>query len=252
MTAEPHMMEFIAYELHSNHGFTLLPASPRREWMDSTPDRFANRCLPLLMANQAGWVVLNNADVRARWNGGAGLDAVEFDYGDSWSSFSPVSHFGSGIITWNLPYLFRTPPGFNLSVRGPANAPRRKISALEGIVETDWSPAAFTMNWKFLRRRRWVRFAKGDPVCVLIPQRRGDLERFAPRIAPIGDAPDELRAAHGAWREGRRHFLADLTRPGSAAAQAGWQKDYFRGTYPDGSTAPAHETRMRLRPFLRD
>jgi hypothetical protein len=41
-------------------------------------------------------------------------------------------------------------------------------------------------------------------------------------------------------------------RPGSAAAQAGWQKDYFRGANPDGSTAPEHETRMRLKPFSRE
>lgn len=252
MTTEPHTMDLIAYELQSNHGFTLIPASPRRDWMDFTPARFANRCLPLLMANQAGWVVLNNADVRARWDGGAGRDAVEFDYGDSWSSFSPVSHFGHGIITWNLPFLFRTPPGFNLLVRGPANDPRRAVSALEGIVETDWSPAAFTMNWKFIRRRRWVRFAKDEPMCVILPQRRGDLDLFVPRIVPIDAAPDDFRASYNAWREGRREFISDLGHPGSAAAQAGWQKDYFRGFNPDQSSAPEHETRMKLRPFTRD
>jgi hypothetical protein len=244
----PAELKLIAYELHRDHGFTLVPASPRREWMDSTADRFANRCLPLLMANQAGWLVLNNADVRARWHGGADRESIEFDYGEGAPSFRPVSHFGAGIITWNLPYLFRTPPGFNLLVRGPANSPKRGVSALEGIVETDWSPAAFTMNWKFTRRRRWVSFAKGEPVCVIVPQRRGELDRFTPTIVPIDAAP-ELCASYDAWREGRRDFIADLRRPGSTAAQAGWQKDYFRGANPDGSTAPEHETRMRLKPF---
>jgi len=244
--------EFIAYELHRDHGFALVPASPRREWMDATPDRFANRCLPLLMANQAGWLILNNADVRARWDGGPGLGSIEFDYDQTASGFRPLSHFGNGIITWNLPFLFRTPPGFNLLVRGPANQPKRGIAALEGIVETDWSPSAFTMNWKFTRRRRWVRFAKGEPVCMIVPQRRGELEEFVPRLAPIDCAPDELRASYDAWRAGRRDFLADLTRPGSAAVQAGWQKDYFRGLGPDGSTAADHQTRMRLRSFTRE
>jgi hypothetical protein len=44
---------------------------------------------------------------------------------------------------------------------------------------------------------------------------------------------------------------ADLLHPGSFARQAGWQKDYFRGKFPDGSAAPPHETRMRLKPFTR-
>jgi hypothetical protein len=44
---------------------------------------------------------------------------------------------------------------------------------------------------------------------------------------------------------------ADLLHPGSFARQAGWQKDYFRGKFPDGSAAPQHETRMHLKPFTR-
>ena len=51
----------------------------------------------------------------------------------------PASHFGDGILTWHLPILFRTPPGYNLLVRGPANYPKDAVSPLEGIVETDWA-----------------------------------------------------------------------------------------------------------------
>jgi hypothetical protein len=46
---------------------------------------------------------------------------------------SAISHFGSGILTWNVPYLFRTPPGYNLLVRGPANWP--KDAAFEKGIE---------------------------------------------------------------------------------------------------------------------
>jgi Family of unknown function (DUF6065) len=52
---------FVAYELHPGHGVELVPASRERSWMNSTRKRCANRCLPLLMANQAGWLVVNNA-----------------------------------------------------------------------------------------------------------------------------------------------------------------------------------------------
>ncbi|SOX56704.1 hypothetical protein MAAFP003_5412 [Mycobacterium ahvazicum] len=243
--------ELIAYELHSGHGIELIPAARDRGWMDSTHDRFANRCLPLLMANQAGWLVLNTARVRARWNGGPGQDSIEFDHGDSAPTFRPASHFGHGIITWSLPFLFRTPPGFNLLVRGPANCPKHGIAALEGLVETDWSPATFTLNWKFTRPRVWATFEADEPVGMLVPQRRGELDAFVPKTVSIAAAPDELRTAYHTWWQNRRAFNTDLQYRGSFARQAGWQKDYFRGKLPDGSAAAEHETRMRLRPFTR-
>ncbi len=244
-------LELIAYELYRESGVELVPASPGRGWMNSTPRRYANRCLPLLMANQAGWVVVNNAGVRARWNGGAGPDSVEFEYDDSKPSFRPTSHFGHGIITWSLPFLFRTPPGFNLLVRGPANCSKHGIASLEGIVGTDWAPSTFTINWKFTRRRVWATFEKGAPVCFLLPQRRGELDQFVPRLVSIAAAPDELYASYDAWRASRRDFNADLKRPGSPASQASLQKHYFGGVFPDGSAAPQHETRMHLRTFTR-
>lgn len=243
--------ELMAYELQSGNGVGLMPAPRERGWMNSTRNRFANRCLPLLMANQAGWVVVNNARVRARWNGGDGPDSVEFERDDSASTFRPTSHFGHGIITWSLPFLFRTPPGFNLLVRGPANCPKHGIAALEGLVETDWAPSTFTANWKFTRRRVWATFEEGEPVCLLVPQRRGELGEFVPKIVSIAAAPDELRSSYDAWQESRRDFIDGLKRRGSFFGPAGWQKDYFRGQFPDGSPASQHETRMRVRAFTR-
>lgn len=249
--AETSELELKAYELPGAHDIELVPAARERGWMDSTHERFANRCLPLLMANQAGWLIVNNARVRARWNGGADAGSIEFEYADNGSTFRPTSHFGHGIITWSLPFLFRTPPGFNLLVRGPANCPKHGIAALEGIVETDWSPSTFTINWKFTRPRVWVTFEGGEPVGMLVPQRRGELDEFVPKIVSITAAPDALRTSYYAWWQNRRAFNADLLHPGSFARQAGWQKDYFRGKFPDGSAAPQHETRMHLKPFTR-
>ena len=38
----------------------LIAAPADRDWMDATPNRFANRCLPLRIAAQAGWFVVNS------------------------------------------------------------------------------------------------------------------------------------------------------------------------------------------------
>jgi hypothetical protein len=159
-----------------------------------------------------------------------------------------MSHFGSGILTWNLPYLFRTPPGYNLLVRGPANWPKDGASALEGIVETDWSPATFTMNWKLTRPHWPVEFKENEPICMLVPQRRGELEAFRPAVQNLSRAP-WLARLYARWSQSRYTFLRELHEPGSAARQQGWQRDYLRGVLPDGERACEHQTHLTLQPF---
>ncbi len=187
----------------------LSPAPARREWMERTPERFANRCLPLLMANQAGWLVTLTEPVEVEWSGKDGHGEVDV-LGSPLVRENVASHFGSGIVTFKLPFLFRTEPGYNLLARGPANLPRDGLAPLEGLIETDWSVAAFTMNWQITRPRTRLRFATGDAVAMLVPVRRGELEAFTPRLRALDDDP-ETAAAYRAWRAGRDGFLRDLS-----------------------------------------
>jgi hypothetical protein len=57
------------------------------------------------------------------------------------------SQFGSGIVTFSPPWLFRTPPGWDLYVKGPSNRWKVNCVPLEGIVETWWLNYTFTLNW---------------------------------------------------------------------------------------------------------
>jgi len=226
----------------------LVPAPRARDWMQSTRDRFANRCLPLLVANQAGWFVLNSHRFRAVWNGGEEATDTRIEYLSGKPPYPAVTHFGCGIITWNLPYLFRTSPGYNLLARGPANLPKDGVCALEGVVETDWSVAAFTMNWKLTRPNHPVTFEVDDPICMLVPQRRNELEAFEAKIRRIEGEPD-LHQRYAQWHQSRTQFLTELRVPGSAAVAEGWEKHYFQGTAPDGARAPEHQTKLHLRDF---
>jgi hypothetical protein len=221
------------------------PAERRRAWSDATPQRFANRCLPLLVANQCGWVVRAPGAIEATWSGGRAIDQVQIN---GWTEPWPCpasSHFGNGILTWTIPFLFRTPPGFNLLARGPANNPKDGISALEGVIETDWAIAPFTMNWKLTRPGLPVRFDKGEPICMVVPQHRGELEAFVPEVCDVGDDP-EVSRSYRRWRKSRATFNSRLR---EGQEQEKWQKHYFRGTSPSGAIAPEHQTVLRLRPF---
>jgi hypothetical protein len=244
---ETHSLPFVAYELEHDTGFTLVPAAMQRTWMAATASRFANRCLPLVMANQSGWLLLNNQAFRCRWIDD-GFDGVQIEYSGAAPTYRAVSHFGAGIVTWNLPLLFRTPPGFDLLARGPANWVKDGVTPLEELIETDSTAATFTMNWKLTRRGNWVSFDRDEPLCMLVPQRRGDLERFEPEIRPITADP-HLQQVHAQWASSRAEFLRELNEPGSAAQQSGWQKDYMLGRTDTGGRSDARRTRIALRSF---
>lgn len=238
-----------AYAVGEEH-LQLAPAPSGRDWMDRTHLRFANRCLPMLMANQSGWFLVSKLDVTVTWNGGPGKEALSIQAPAAPPGRSAaVSIFGHGILTWHIPYLFRTPPGFNLLVRGPANWPRDNAFALEGLVETDWAVATFTMNYRILRPGVPVTFRAGEPVCMIVPQRRRELEAFHPFIRSIDDDPG-ARESYRRWAASRAEFLQSLAATSNHPNPGGlWQKHYFRGTAPDGTSGGVHQTKRELGPF---
>jgi hypothetical protein len=225
------------------------PAPLERDWMDATDQRYAYRCLPLAIANAYGWEILSPAGFSATWQGGAALDAVAI-VPDPGEASPAISHFGYGVLTFHVPGLFRTEPGYDLLVQGPMNRPKDGLSPLAGVVETDWTPFTFTMNWAFTAPGTNVRFERGEPFCHVLPVRRGDLERFEPEVRLFDEDP-ELKAQYETWKESRDHFNAALGQPGSAAQAAGWQKHYHRGQNASGqkSSPKDRRTRLHLKPF---
>jgi hypothetical protein len=126
--------------------------------------------------------------------------------------------------------------------------PKDGASALEGIIETDWTEAAFTMNWKITRPNFPVIFGEGEPICMIVPQRRGELEAFHPEVSSIHDDPD-LFEGFWDWKRARNQFLVEVEVPDSEAAKQRWQRHYFKGAAVNGRRAPEHQTRLHLRAF---
>lgn len=224
------------------------PASQHRAWMDRTPEGYAYRCLPLAIANCHGWEILADQNYEAIWNGGPSRqDITVRSAGDG--ELRLTSHFGAGVLTFDIGCLFRTDPGVNLWVSGPVNAPKDAIAPLTGVVETDWAPYTFTMNWQFTRKNQLVRFGKGEPVCLIFPLARGLIDSVEPEIRSLESDP-VFRDDYVAWRDGRAAFLKELPQPGSLANQSKWQKAYFRGKLPDGKAGTgAHQTKLQLKEF---
>lgn len=227
------------------------PAPHERDWMDATDQRYAYRCLPLAIANGHGWEIHCPSGFSAYWDGGVHTGALKI-IPDVEGQKPAVSHFGYGIMTFHISAVFRTEPGYDLMVQGPINRPKDAIAPLSGVVETDWTPFSFTMNWKFTRPNTVIRFEQGEPFCHLFPTRRGELEQIQPEFQPI-EANPQLHAEFQAWTASRANFLATLHQPNSEASTAKWQKHYYRGRNLDGTEIAGddHRTRIRLRPFSR-
>jgi Family of unknown function (DUF6065) len=235
-----------------DHAPPISPAPINRTWMSEMRRGWANRCLPLLIANQGGWELRNPSAFSATWMGGDNRTDLMIvpDTRDP-GQFLPASNFGYGILTWHLPMLFRTPAGYDLLVRGPANHPKDAVSALEGIVETDWASASFSMSWKFTRKLMPVRFEIDEPICMIVPQRRGELEEFAPELRHIG-SDEDLRRKHEFFLRSRHEMgQAQAATDAAAGERVPWQGDYARGSHADGEAgAQDHQTRRQLRPFV--
>ncbi|MEA9787718.1 DUF6065 family protein [Xanthomonas campestris pv. raphani] len=185
----------------------------------------------------------------AAWDGGDGLGAVVIT-ADAGTAAPAISHFGYGMLTFHVPCLFRTDAGVDLFVSGPLNCPKDGIGALSGIVETDWSPYTFTMNWRFTRPGR-VRFEAGEPFCHLFPLQRQLIEQVQPQWQPLSETP-ALAQQHADWTHSRSRFLEALPDAQSAAAREKWQRGYFRGvTAPAQTPVSGHRTRLRLPLFTR-
>jgi hypothetical protein len=212
--------------------------------MDDADRKFPYRCLPLVVANQYGWEILSTHRVRVTWDGTskpAGLH-VENLYGDG--PLHCHSHFGEGVLTFQVPFLFKTPQGWNLMVRGPTNNPKDGIAPLDGIIETDWAHATFTMNWRFTRACT-VEFALGEPICLLFPIQRGALEMFQGEFRLLESDP-ELENKFREWSASRDRFLLELAKGDARALSQGWQKDYMQKAKDKKPVAHPFATAMAL------
>jgi len=231
--------------------------------MNQTPDSYAYRCLPLSIANAHGWEVRCPVTCEAEWNGGSKKEDVQIIFEDGADSLLGTkkiktlveSHFGSGILTFNVGVIISTCPGYDLWVTGPVNEFKDGIQALSAVIETYWMPFVFTMNWKFTRPNLKVRFEKGEPFCFFFPIEHGLLERFNPTFKRISE-DSELEKQFN-FASNKRAFLDVLKmlkgkelkieeKDHNRLKFQGW---YMRGEMPNGAEIADHKKYIQPKPF---
>lgn len=228
----------------------IVPGRPNRDWMDIFAERHPYRCLPLTMANTSGWEILCPVGFTAEWNGGPAQADITFKSDVPYLGFEDlvVSHFSRGIITFHPGYMFRTPIKWSMMVQGAPNFIKDGVQPLAGLVETDWLPFPFTMNWAFTRPGK-VRFEKGEPFCFMTLMQDKVLETFEPVIRSLESEP-VLRGQYEAWNRQRTDFNSRLFKRDPAAVKEAWQRFYFKGENPEdlGAAPVEHVNKRRLAP----
>ena len=223
--------------------------SKKREWMDCNRSH-AYKCLPLVVANGFGWDILNPVAFDATWNGSLthGGETIKFNfYPESEDENNFVngknisSHFGNGIITFSgLNFIIRTTKGNNIFLKGPTNNFKHGAHALEAIMESDWLPYTFTLNWKITAPDTLVKFEKGESLACIFPFPRNYLESFE-AVEIIGDENSEFNKEHRLWADkrsqmsGKQHLLY----------AKGIEKSEDQTTFPD------HQKYIRGCPFAK-
>src|SRR5262249_34583231 len=100
VTSEP-MPKLVAYTM-DGHAVRIRPAPLERDWMDSSDQRFAYRCLPLNIANAHGWELLCPSGFSARWDGLNHKETIRIKP-DLGTQAPAISHFGHGVLTFHMP-----------------------------------------------------------------------------------------------------------------------------------------------------
>ena len=226
------------------------PAQAKRQWMDEAPEAFPYRCLPLSIANSHGWEILSTCAFEAVWNGGmAPEDVVIRADAGSTAEETPQALFGQGTFTIHIQGLFRTPPGWDIYVSGSPNSFKDGATPLAGIIETDWSPYSFTINWRLTRPNYPVRFEENEPVAHFFPIQRGAVEQFKPSFVPIDDDPN-FKEMFEQWSRSRDAFQVHVREHPPEKPADKWQKLYYRGLNPDGNCPVTdHQSKLRVSEF---
>ena len=189
-------------------GWGLRPAPARRLWMGEHPTAY--QCLPMVVANQWGWQVTCPTDVGVTWDGTAGADGLRVEVDPRWRP-AITSRFGRGIVTFSPPWLFRTPPGWDLLAKGPANRAKPNCTPLEGIIETWWLNYTFTLNW-MLAAPGTAGFARGESLAQLVPVPHATFRGATAVEVPLLHAEPEAEAELKRWLAERRRLAAGPVR----------------------------------------
>lgn len=197
---EDHQFNNLAFEL-----IEPLAGQKGRDWFI---DHFYF-CLPITFGNQHGFIVRLMHDVVVRWDGHNDIASLKVHLLQTTPEQQDQiisSHFGSGILTIQNRWTYRTPKGVNLMVMQPPNFPIEGIMHMSAVVETDQLRRDFTFNLKVTTPNRDFYIPKGTPIGCILPYPRHFIDNYQIALHPPGEAFANERKAVQDFAKGRTNY----------------------------------------------
>lgn len=224
------------------------PSPPKRDWMDDVPAGYIYRCIPLLAANTMGWEILNPAKTTIKWDGGDRIENIHINC-ENRGLFTASSHFGSAIVTWYVPFLFKTSPDLGLYICGPSNHEKADIQPLDAFVRTDWLPFPFTVNWRLRHKDKTVTFEKGEPIARIMPFPISLIDETQLEISALSSDPGfkaevaEFGKARAENVARQRANIVKAQETGQTPSQDGvWNAQYVKAKGDKNASHAPHQT----------
>lgn len=149
--------------------FTKIVKKPdkKRDWF--SPHFY--HCLPLVIGNQYGFVVSCEFPFSIIWDGTDNQDCIKIFGPKSNKGLYPIvmSHFGSGILSLELPVTLRTPPGVNLLTFNPPNHLIPNLTVMSGVIEADNLRHPFTFNLRVGIPNIQIDVPEKTPLAAFLP-----------------------------------------------------------------------------------
>jgi hypothetical protein len=227
----------------------LIPSAtaPRRADRDAgglIPLRAARWCDALAQATQHGFLLHPPADVSLLWDGERILwhmapfegwqvldDAIQFpDYAAAFDQAAPAALAGCsppfltalpepGVVQIWTGLVARTPPGWSLLLRAPANAPRIPgVEHFEGLVETDRWQGPLFVNLRLTRAGEPLHLRAERPFLLAQPVPQA---AYADALYDLSETVETAAATQADW-DALAAVLAppEPRQPGAYAAEA--------------------------------
>lgn len=210
-----------------------LTSLKKREWFNS----HFYYCLPLAIGNIYGYIVKSERDITIHWDGTesvSGLVISQDMAGARRQRFD--NHFGSGILTVQNLWHYRTPPGVNLMTITPPNFPQHGLMHMTAVIETDNLSRDFTFNLKVTKPNIYITIKAGDPIGAFIPIPRYFADKFEVKFANELYSPEQIQEEIDQGNEfSRQRNNEDKEMPHMAG------RKYFRGEDAWGKKFPDHQ-----------
>lgn len=206
-----------------------------RDWIN----QHVIHCLPVVIGNQYGFAIKSNMDFTAIWNGDPAPNDVSVSIPEPSTKQFVSAHFGSGLITVQNRFTFRTPPGINLMVLDPPNFFIPNLSNMFAVVETDNLRRDFTFNLKITQPNVPVKVNKGDIISAIIPIPRYFVDNFEIDLA-------ENYFSEEVIKEERKEMNRSAIERGGPDRQKphGVGKRYWKGEDCQGNKFKDHQRKL--------